>query len=419
MTTLTPTQLKRTIFCRDNLDVLRMMTDESVDLVYLDPPFNSNRTYHAPIGTQAEGASFKDTWSEADLKIEWLGLIADKNPQLYAILNGVYEAGYRKNFAYLAYMAVRLIELKRILNHSGSIYLHCDPTMAAYLKLTMDAIFGEENFRNEIIWCYRKWSVKQKQFSSNHDVILFYSKSKDNLFNPQIAPISKGTEKRWKGKKQISSYTEDGRRLQIATEEETTGGNMPDWWEISVINSQARERVGYPTQKPLALLNRIITASSNEGDTVLDPFCGCATTCVAAEKLGRNWIGIDVSQKAFDLVRIRLQKEFLDQPNLIHRIDEILFRTDLPSRPLAAIDPPRVLKQELYGKQLGNCAGCGYHFPFRNFTVDHIIPRAKGGGDEPANLQLLCGACNSMKGDRPMEYLLKTLAELKIGRESP
>ena len=179
--------------------------------------------------------------------------------------------------------------------------------------------------------------------------------------------------------------------------------------DIPPIGAWANERVGYPTQKPLALLERIIKASSSEGDFVLDPFCGCATACVAAEQLGRRWVGIDISPKAVELVNMRLKQAMGD---LFHH-RYVTARTDIPRR--TDVDAPRnyrLNKHVLFGQQEGLCAGCGVMFPFRNFTVDHVVPRSRGGTDHLDNLQLLCGACNSLKGDRPQEYLMAKLEEM-------
>ena len=180
---------------------------------------------------------------------------------------------------------------------------------------------------------------------------------------------------------------------------------MRDVWEIPVLAPVAKERVGYPTQKPLKLLSRIIKASSNEGDMVLDPFAGCATACVAAEKLGRQWVGIDISPKAAELVLMRGRKE----TNLLHDFRAI-HRTDIPRRTdLGRLPNYRTNKHLLFGRQEGLCNGCRTLFPFRNFTVDHIVPQSKGGSDHLDNLQLLCGACNSLKGNREQAYLVARL----------
>ena len=187
-------------------------------------------------------------------------------------------------------------------------------------------------------------------------------------------------------------------------------GQLPGdiWTDIEVVNAQAKERVGYPTQKPLALLERIIAASSNEGDFVLDPFCGCATACVAADRLGRRWVGIDISPKAVELVNRRLRD---DMGSLFH--DRLVTaRTDIPRR--TDIDAPihyRKNKHVLFGRQEGRCGGCRMDFPFKVFEVDHVIPVSKGGTDHLDNLQLLCSNCNRIKGDRPQEYLMAKLKE--------
>ena len=183
--------------------------------------------------------------------------------------------------------------MRRVLRPTGSIYLHCDPTASHYLKTLMDAVFGRENFRNDIAWCYRKWSVAASQFTRNHDTVLFYSRDKNAArpFNVQYISPSAGTIKRWKGRKQQAVF-EHGVRKATSIDDKGAGVPCPDWWRISIINPNARERIGYPTQKPLKLLDRIIRASSNPGDMVLDPFCGCATALVAAETLGRRWAGI-------------------------------------------------------------------------------------------------------------------------------
>ena len=393
-----PNWKNQTIWTGDNLDIMRGMNSEFVDLIYLDPPFNSKVDYAAPIGSRAAGAAFKDTWTLSDVDAEWINLMEAKHPALNRVLLAAMTPSDK---SYLAYMAVRLLELRRLLKPTGSVYLHCDPTMSHYLKLVMDAVFGRRNFRNEVIWCYRKWSVAANQFVRNHDVIFLYSNGKQPTFNVQYVPVSAGTIKRWKGKRQQAVFDEGGVRL-AATTDGRAQSPCPDWWEISVLNPNAKERTKFPTQKPLKLLNRIIRTSSGPGDIVFDPFCGCATTLVASDDLGRQWVGIDISSKAAELVVQRIREKGIDL------IRDIIHREDIPSRTDLGKLPPynsRENKTKLYGEQEGHCAGCATHFEMRNLEVDHIIARAKGGTDHIENLQLLCGNCNSIKGDRGMEYL--------------
>jgi site-specific DNA-methyltransferase (adenine-specific) len=303
------------LYYGDNLDILRnKVTDESVDLIYLDPPFKSGTNYNVLFQEAGDDAAdaqleaFKDTW-------QW-GPAAEaayddvrNHGKLGLALGGLRRwLGDRNSMmAYLAMMSVRLVELQKKLKQGGSIYLHCDPTASHYLKILMDALFGHGSFRNEITWCYRKWSVAAGQFVRNHDVILFYSNGPDWTFNVQYIDPSAGTQKRWKGKKQLAIFDEAGTRQASSTDEEAQTP-CPDWWEISIINPNAAERLGYPTQKPLKLLERIISASSNPGDVVLDPFCGCGTAVDAAEKLGREWVGVDIAHYAVTLIEERLAR---------------------------------------------------------------------------------------------------------------
>ena len=328
----------RTIFCRDNLDILRGINTGSIDLIYLDPPFNKKKEFTAPIGSSAEGASFKDWFREEDIKDEWVKDIKDDYDGLYKFLNGVKEYSnimggktnkhYLYNYCYLTYMAIRLIEMQRILKDTGSIYLHCDPTMSHYIKLLMDIIFGEKNFRNEINWCYSGPSRNKKGFTKKHDILFFYSKTDKSKFNTQRIPHKSGIH----GKGGLGFRGLETTKKKL-TELEQMGKQLEDWWiDITPVGRMIKEVLGYPTQKPMALLERIIKASSNEGDIVLDPFCGCATTCVASEKLNRQWIGIDVSVKAYDLVKERLQREVADPEKLTEYKNEINFYTDPPQR---------------------------------------------------------------------------------------
>ena len=308
----------RTLFINDNLNVLRGMNSESVDLIYIDPPFNSNRTYEAPIGSVAEGAKFKDVWYLDDIEQEWIDSIEVQNTALYNLLETIGTMGHSReangNKGYLQYMSIRLLEMHRILKPTGSIYLHCDTKMSHYLKMVMDCIFLPRRFRNEIVWSYRTGGASKKQFSKKHDVILFYARHRKQYnFNPQTEKAYTKAKGRRAGKVVYGNENGKERSSMFYEDEQGVYTNvvMRDVWDIPYINSQAKERTGYPTQKPLALLERIIQASSNEGDMVLDAFCGCATTLIACEKLNRQWVGIDISHEAYDLVKYRIETDVL------------------------------------------------------------------------------------------------------------
>ena len=467
----------KTIFTGDNLPIMRGINSESVDLIYLDPPFNSNANYAAPIGSKAAGAEFKDTWTLDDVDNAWLDLIETKYPALNRV---IHAAMTNSDKSYLIYMAARLLEMKRILKDTGSIYLHCDPTMSHYLKLVMDAVFGKGNFRNEVVW--RRTSTKSlaKRYAVNTDRILYYIKSNGSTWNQQYAPYGdEYIQKTFRGRDKHGKYgTVDlsggkagsrsaymplkgiepppGRAWapparnkfpasaqallpdnyetldQLSKCEALDDAGLLHWtkgkigrprWKkylsampgivagdlvLDTPPVKGKEGTGYPTQKPLALLDRIIKASSNEGDVVLDPFCGCATTCVAADRLQRDWIGIDISGKAAELVVERIKA---DQG----LFQEIITRTDIPNRTDLG-DIPRYNapqnKTQLYGEQEGYCNGCGEHFQIRHLELDHIIAETSGGTDHIENLQLLCSHCNRVKGDRGQEYLISRLNKI-------
>lgn len=309
----------RTLFFGDNLEVLRKkIPDETFDLIYLDPPFNSNRNYNVIFkeGLQDSTAqihAFEDSWHWAEDSRDTFNYLVTKTNENIANLMLAFEkmVGHNDMLAYLTMMTIRLIELHRVLKKTGSIYLHCDPTASHYLKIVLDTIFGKQNFRNEIVWTYRRWPSKSKLFQTMHDIIFFYVKdaNSDYTFNTILQPLADITLKIHKGKKQQATFI-DGKRLSRDQEEESSGTPIPDYWYIPAIAGNAKERLGYPTQKPEALLERIIEASSNKGDLILDPFCGCGTTVAVSEKLGRSWVGIDVTALSINLIKHRLEKQF-------------------------------------------------------------------------------------------------------------
>ncbi len=381
-----------TLFTNDNLFVLNGLNSACVDLIYLDPPFNSKRFYSAPIGSKAAGASFKDMWSWDDVDFALLQRLNEEHPDFVRFVHSISASHGSPMRSYITYMAQRVLEMHRVLKSTGSLYLHCDPTASHYLKIMLDFIFDAKNFQNEFIWYYGGGGAGKKRWGRKHDVILFYSKSATWTFNMDAVRVPH----KWDaGQLRADGSKRSLDKGKIADDVFVHHGVMP--W--------AKERTGYPTQKPLALLNRIIEASSNEEDVVLDPFCGCATTCVAAQHLHRKWIGIDVEEKSGELVAQRLSDDVGSMfNNFVHRID-LPQRTDLATVNLKNPRIKSAIKTELYGKQFGNCNGCKDHFEIRHFHIDHIVPSAKGGGDFQENLQLLCGNCNTRKGDRPMEYL--------------
>lgn len=374
------------LYYGDNLAVLReSIADESVDLIYLDPPFNSNASYNVlfkgPSGNEsaAQIEAFDDTWHWTDAAEEAFGeVLRSGNGAAAEMLRAMRSfLGENDMMAYLAMMAVRLLELHRVLKPTGSLYLHCDPTASHYLKILLDAIFGARNFRNEIVWRRSTGkSLMSVRLPTNHDVILSYPKSdeyiwnQDNLYIPYDVtdlPEKTATKYRYKddegrlyrldslinpnsnrpnltyeflGVTRVWRWTRE--RMQRAYDEgivvQTAPGRVPQmkryldeqegipisdvWTDIPPINSRAQERLGYPTQKPVALLERILNASSNPGDVVLDPFCGCGTTVHAAEKLGRQWIGIDVTHLAIGLIEKRLRDAFEDVQFTTHGVPQ-------------------------------------------------------------------------------------------------
>lgn len=372
--------MKNTLYYGDNLQILRdYIADESIDLVYLDPPFNSKRSYNVLFkdesgqDSQAQITAFDDTWHwNAAAEETYHELITESPDHISKMIGAMRDfIGANQMMAYLVMMASRLVELHRVLNPTGSLYLHCDPTASHYLKVILDTIFGAENFGNEIIWKRQSaHSDAKTKFADIADIILFYKRSKKNLFIVQYGPydleyIQKNYRfddnngrglyrldnmtspnprpnmmyewlgfpypaKGWRYKPETMQKLHDEGRIYYPRHKdgsydfskrpalkrflnEQKGTIITNIWaDINPLQSSDAERLGYPTQKPLPLLERIISASSNPGDVVLDPFCGCGTAIVAAEKLGRKWIGIDITHLSIALQKYRLQEAFPD-----------------------------------------------------------------------------------------------------------
>lgn len=263
------------IYCGDNLRLLSDLPTDSVDLAYADPPFFSNRQYEVIWGDEAEVRSFEDRWQ-----------------------GGVH--------VYVAWMRERVLEIQRVLKLTGSFYLHCDWHAAHYLRPMLDEVFGANRFQNEIIWYYRGGGVSPRRWARRHDTIFFYTKGGTWTFNvdPVRTPYSEDSAERLRYK--ARAFRDN--RVYDTYEQNPLGKHPDDVWEVQPIMPSAKERLGYPTQKPLRLMDRIIAASSNKGDVVLDPFCGCGTTLVSAQQLGREWIGMDISPTAVELMSRRLQQ---------------------------------------------------------------------------------------------------------------
>jgi len=419
----------RTLYHGDNLEFLREMNSGTVHLIATDPPFNKSRDFHATPDSLASGARFSDRWKwDDDVHPEWTDQIEDDWPAVHAVIEAAKIAYGMDMAAFLCWLGVRLMEMRRILRDDGSIYLHIDQTAHAYVKALMDGIFGKKNFLNEIIWCYKSGGASpHRYFSRKHDTILMYTRSDRYTFNPQ----------------KEKSYNRDLKPYRFAGVQEYqdevgwyTLVGMKDYWLIDMVGRTSAERTGYPTQKPLALYERIIKASSNPGDIVLDPFCGCATTPIAAERLERQWVGIDIWDKAHEQVLNRLVQDGLAVPTEAEKRDA---DTEEGSRPLLAFGdihysttpPTRTDDQEIAApnlklklqravepwQRLSNremrsilavvqsvnrfvgCAGCGRTLEIEFMHLDHIQPKSDGGENHITNRVLLCSPCNSEKSD--------------------
>ncbi len=336
------------LYYGDNLEVMRKhIRDEAVDLCYIDPPFNSKRTYNQiynNIGKEdkAQAQAFIDTWTWNDDAIKGLSEIHENDKGIYTsqtieLINGLDKVLKKGSLlSYLVHMTQRIAEIHRILKPTGSFYLHCDPTASHYLKLVLDSVFcaNKGEFQNEIIWCYKERELSKNRWNRKHDVIFFYSKTDNYTFNSNevLETYSEVTRKKFKYKDENGYYMIRGKGTDINSPVYKADGLSPehekkypdltyrqyikegvlprDWWEIGIINKAANERLGYPTQKPEALLEKIVKASSNKGDVIFDPYCGCGTSSIVAERLGRNWIGIDITYQSISLILKRMEDTF-------------------------------------------------------------------------------------------------------------
>lgn len=469
-----------TLYYGDNLKILtNHISDESVDLIYLDPPFNSNRDYNVLFREQSGNESpaqiqaFGDTWNWAGAAESWQDFHnLCPVPKLIELMHGFHNAiGENDVMAYLVMMAPRLYQLHRVLKPTGSLYLHCDPTASAYLRLVLDCVFDPKNFRNEIIWkrtsSHNDASQGMTRFGRTHDVILFYTKSKSAIWNLQFVPYEKSyiskhygntdtdgrkyktsdltaakgggdTSYAWKGvvppsgrywaysKANMERFDSHGMLVYSAKSnmprlkhylDEMKGITLGDNWDdIPPINSQAAERLGYPTQKPLALLERIINASSNSGDTVLDPFCGCGTSIAAAQKLERQWIGIDITPLATSLIQKRLYDAFgakdarllgpNDKPERAFRVEglptdvagaKVMFETDHKKFEMWAVGLVPAIPQEKKGADAG-IDGVAY-FQDNPKKPSKAVVQVKGGHLTLANIRDLRGVKDREKAE--------------------
>lgn len=482
----TPNWKNRTLVRDDNLNVLRSMNSEAVHLVTTDPPFKKGRDFYATPDSLAAGASFQDRWSwDIDVHDEWVDKLKDDFPKVWNVIESSRNSYGDDMGAFLCFMAVRILEIHRILRKDGSMYLHCDTTASHYLKELMDSIFGHDNFRNSISWQRNDGRGKGSQhdplsWGRNTDTILFYAKSKiaklrpykklsDDQIREQFPKIDKDGRRyktgipvfrsksmgarpnlcfEWRGmqnphpsgwrlskerleeeyKKGNIVLHERGKIERRKYADEYHGAPMDDFWgDIQRITSGSKD-TGYPTQKPVPLYERIIEASSNKGDIILDPFCGCATTCIAAEKLGRRWMGIDIWEKAHEMVIDSLKTAGLlagpddDRPDILVTKGEITYltektplkRTDdgseaVPylktiersSRKPESVMSRQQMKDILIARHGLGCQGCYREFDHPNFfELDHCYPRSEGGTNDISNRVLLCSPCNRTKSDR-------------------
>ena len=477
----------RTLFIADNLEVLRGINSESVDLIATDPPFNKGvKAFEGIVtaGVDQEGKKvrYKDVWTWGDVQSAWMDSIRQDHPNLYAVIRAANGAAGEDMGAFLCWLGVRVLEMHRTLKPTGSMYLHIDHTAHAYAKAMMDAIFGRVHFRSDIVWKrtvrgFKGSQHKPQTYNANTDHILFYAKTANALFDmvPVLEPYdTQYLAKAFRHKDDKGAYYLDvaynrpsaSPRPNLCYEYKEFYPPHPSGWKVGkprmieldnegelviekdklwrkvrpkqgrirnnlwddIAEAKGGERTGYPTQKPLALYERIIKASSNAGDVVMDPFAGCATTCVAAERLGRRWIGVDINREAKWVILQRLQRETQLPQGLESWNRDVGVKSKAPVRTddgreaapeLVLVSPkprsPRLSARELRGRLIiadgMKCQGCGW-VPHHDeyLEVDHKVPKSREGRDDMRNRVLLCSPCNGAKGNK------LTLAELRLRR---
>lgn len=463
----TPNFRNRTLYHGDNLEFLRGINSETVDLVATDPPFNKGRDFHATPDSLAAGARFHDRWSwEKDVEGEWIDQIKTDWPAVQEVIDAANHTWGEDMGAFLCYMGVRLMEMHRLLKPTASLYLHCDDTASAYLMMMLDAIFGRASRRALITW-ERQQGGKGggDNWGRSADTILYYAKGRDFTWHPLYGDVSESTEKAYSKRDEqgrryhddnVSKPDRNGYHYSLGLGEKTPSGGyrMPKetalrwleegrlivregrvpqyrryyeesrgaaltniWTDVNGLRRNNDESTGYPTQKPVALYKRIILASSNPGDVVLDPFCGCATTLIAAEQEGRQWIGMDLWDEALTVVQDRVEKECANLfGGAITYAETPPKRTDdgaiaappLKSKRKGVVrspEPGPVLPRAemlalLHERQEGQCAGCDRVYDdLRIWQIDHLNPRSGGGVNHDSNRCLLCPPCNGIKSD--------------------
>lgn len=471
----------------DNLEVLRGMNSQTVDLIATDPPFNIKRNRSGTAGHYVDNWKWGDTgilpdqWKWNEVHPKWLEEIKDNHTELYHAIDAAKQCQGEDTAAFLCFLSVRLIEMHRILTETGSIYLHCDPTASHYIKMCMDAIFGRRSFKNEIVWKRQTANnAVSKKYGSIVDYLLFYTKGNKYTWNQQYGPRSENAQKEFRHKDadgrvyRTHDLTAPGRDANRMFEwqgtipyrnwayskgtldkmlsngeillrkdgtvsaarghkiylDEQPGVKLQTIWDDIAKVGTSKERTGSPDQKPLALYERIIKASSNEGDLVLDPFCGCATTIIAADNLKRRWVGIDrrvdvryhivtrlmgISKKERERIeKYATDKNWLDRQTTKY---EIHYQTDPPVRTdqssptvpelshvyqhhLEPLHSHAEMHQILVDRFGLKCWGCNFVPPDKRYLhLDHIVPKSDGGTNDIDNRALLCQPCNSKKSN--------------------